>query len=355
MALLSTYSTGGERGGSPTSVSRVSACTKFPPCRPALPAHHTAGSRSALPCLRVALTCLHATLLAAALLRAALLPAPPCCCPPCCAQPCWPPPFPSAALLPARRPAGRRPALPFVLFCPGCAPLFPSRALPRPALCASLVLAHRLASVLPCWSRATLLCPLWLLSVFSPSIMSVLLFDHTSGASLAPPATSDSATRSQWLTRNPAACLAVRSHLPLAKRAHFGQHNTAKALYDAVVARYSSPATAALDRLILPCLFPELSAFATVEDLITHLRTSDTRYCAALPAEFLDKNLPPMYIILYFIVTRLPDSLRAVRDHFLALDPTDFTVDLLEKHLLVAETSVVAVGAARCTPRTPFF
>ncbi|CAI7762986.1 unnamed protein product, partial [Closterium sp. NIES-54] len=42
-------------------------------------------------------------------------------------------------------------------------------------------------------------------------------------------------------------------------------------------------------------------------------------------------------------------------DHFLALDPTDLTVDLLEQHLLAAETSVVAVGAARGTPRTPFF
>ncbi|CAI7870305.1 unnamed protein product, partial [Closterium sp. NIES-54] len=62
-----------------------------------------------------------------------------------------------------------------------------------------------------------------------------------------------------------------------------------------------------------------------------------------------------MYITLYFVVTRLPDSLRAVRDHFLALDPTALIVDLLEKHLLVAETSVVAVGAARGTPRTPFF
>ncbi|CAI7758027.1 unnamed protein product [Closterium sp. NIES-54] len=62
-----------------------------------------------------------------------------------------------------------------------------------------------------------------------------------------------------------------------------------------------------------------------------------------------------MYITHYFIVTRLPDSLRAVRDHLLALDPTDLTVDLLEKHLLAAETSVVAVGAARGTPRTPFF
>ncbi|CAI7840316.1 unnamed protein product, partial [Closterium sp. NIES-53] len=42
-------------------------------------------------------------------------------------------------------------------------------------------------------------------------------------------------------------------------------------------------------------------------------------------------------------------------DHFLALDPTDLTVDLLEKHLLAAETSVVAIGAARGTPHTPFF
>ncbi|CAI7855129.1 unnamed protein product, partial [Closterium sp. NIES-54] len=44
-----------------------------------------------------------------------------------------------------------------------------------------------------------------------------------------------------------------------------------------------------------------------------------------------------------------------LRDHFLALDPIDLTVDLLEQHLLAAETSVVAVGAPRGTPRTPFF
>ncbi|CAI7849275.1 unnamed protein product [Closterium sp. NIES-54] len=62
-----------------------------------------------------------------------------------------------------------------------------------------------------------------------------------------------------------------------------------------------------------------------------------------------------MFITLYFLVTGLPDSLRYVRDNFLALDPTDLTIDLLEQHLLAAETSVVAVGAARGTPRTPFF
>ncbi|CAI7876997.1 unnamed protein product [Closterium sp. NIES-54] len=80
-------------------------------------------------------------------------------------------------------------------------------------------------------------------------------------------------------------------------------------MYDAVVTRYSSPTTAALGQLLLPYLFPELSAFATVEDL----------------------------------------------DHFLSLDPTSLTLDLLEQHLLASETSAVAVGAARGTPRPPFF
>ncbi|CAI7794113.1 unnamed protein product [Closterium sp. NIES-54] len=100
---------------------------------------------------------------------------------------------------------------------------------------------------------------------------------------------------------------------------------------------------------------PELSTFATTEDLVSHLRTSDARYRAAAPYEFLDRNQPPMFITLYFIVTRLPDSLRSVRDHFLSLDPTVLTTHLLEQHLLAAKTSAVAVGAARGTPHTPFF
>ncbi|CAI5515842.1 unnamed protein product [Closterium sp. Naga37s-1] len=80
----------------------------------------------------------------------------------------------------------------------------------------------------------------------------VSLFDHTSGVSPAPAATADSTVRSQWTTRDAVARPAVRSHLPSAERAHFGQYKTAKSLYDAVVARYSSPATAALSRLMLP-------------------------------------------------------------------------------------------------------
>ncbi|CAI7906389.1 unnamed protein product [Closterium sp. NIES-54] len=165
------------------------------------------------------------------------------------------------------------------------------------------------------------------LYLLTDSNESVSLFDLASGAATAPPATADSVTRSQWLKRDAAARLAIRNHLPLAECAHFGQHRTAQALYDAAVTRYSSPATAALGRLLLPYLLPELSAFAT----------------------------PPMFITLYFIVTRLPDSLRSIRDHFLSLDPTSLTVDILKQHLLAAETSAVAVGATRGTPRPPFF
>ncbi|CAI7767918.1 unnamed protein product [Closterium sp. NIES-53] len=127
------------------------------------------------------------------------------------------------------------------------------------------------------------------LYLLSDSTDSVSLFDLASSAATAPPATADT-----------------------------------QALYDAVVARYSSPATAALGRLLLPYLFPELFAFTTVEDLASHLRATDARYRAAVPAE----------------------------DHFLSLDPTSLTVDLLEQHLLAAETSAVAdVGAASASAR----
>ncbi|CAI7870145.1 unnamed protein product [Closterium sp. NIES-53] len=122
----------------------------------------------------------------------------------------------------------------------------------------------------------------------------VSLFDHTSGISTAPAASADSTVRSQWTTRDAVARLAVRSHLPPAEHAHFGQYKTAKSWYDAVVARYSSPATAALSRLMLP-------------------------------------------------------------DHFLSLCPTELTVDLLEERLTAAEKSILGVGASRGDRRTPFF
>ncbi|CAI7925232.1 unnamed protein product [Closterium sp. NIES-54] len=153
----------------------------------------------------------------------------------------------------------------------------------------------------------------------------VSLFDHTFGVPTAPTATADSTVRSQWTTRDAVAHLAVRSHLPSAERAHFGQYKTTR---DAVVARYSSLATAALSRLMLPYLFPDLAAFATVADLISHLRTSDARYRAALPTDQGPLSLP------------LP--------HRAHCRPA-------RGALTVAEKSILAVGASRGDRRTPFF
>ncbi|CAI7756060.1 unnamed protein product [Closterium sp. NIES-54] len=181
------------------------------------------------------------------------------------------------------------------------------------------------------------------------------LFDLTSGASTAPAADAGITVRSQWLTRDAPARLVVRNHLPSTERAHFSQYKSARALYDAIVARYSSHTTAALSRLMLPYLFPDLAAFATVADLVAHLRTCDARYRVALPIEFLPTNSPPMYITLYYLVTCLPDSLSSVRDHFLSLCPTELTVDLLEERLAAAEKSILAVGASHGDRRTPFF
>ncbi|CAI5947296.1 unnamed protein product, partial [Closterium sp. NIES-65] len=181
------------------------------------------------------------------------------------------------------------------------------------------------------------------------------LYDHALGHVTAPAATADSTACSQWQTRDAHARFAIRNSLPIDEREHFGQHKTAQALYTAVVARYSSPASAALGRLSLPYLFPDLASFHTVTDLITHLRTSEARFRAAMPAEFLATHPPPLWLTLYHLVTRLPDTLRAVRDHFLARCPTELTIALLEKELLAAETSIVAVGASRGDPRTPFF
>ncbi|CAI7914910.1 unnamed protein product [Closterium sp. NIES-54] len=243
------------------------ACAE-PPCCP-----HRPAARCPAPC---------AALLLPALLHVAML---------------------AGALLPARRPAGRRtaartalPATPY--FAPPCwlAPCCPHNpAACRPATRAALLLRTAARTALLCAAQLpappccappywpppcpALASDTWLddlqLYLLSDARDSVSFFDHTPGASLAPPTTADTATCSQWLTRDAVARLAVRNHLPLAKRAHYGQHKTAK-----------------------------------------------------------------------------PNT---TLDHFVALDPTELTVDLLEKHLLAVETSAVTVGAARGTPRTPFF
>ncbi|CAI7848423.1 unnamed protein product [Closterium sp. NIES-54] len=190
----------------------------WPPRRPALPAHRSAGSHAALPCPRAAL----------------LAAKSPC---PARAPPCWPSHCPAICV-----------ALPW----PACALPCPSR---RPCLRAALLVGRHPA--LPAMASLSVLTfdhegrsiqfDTWLndlqLYLLSDSRDSVLLFDHTSGASLTPPATAGSATCSQWLTRDAAARLAVRNHLPLAERAHFGQHKTAQALVDAVGAARGTPGT----------------------------------------------------------------------------------------------------------------
>ncbi|CAI7891577.1 unnamed protein product, partial [Closterium sp. NIES-54] len=207
--------------------------------------------------------------------------------------------------------------------CPACrAALLDEHCLALPAHCPACRAVP--ARVLPCLSPATLLCPLWLYSAFAHSILRA------------------------WLTRGAVARLAVRNHLPLAERAHFGQHKTAKALYDDVVTRYSSPATAALDRLILPYRFPELSVFATLDDLITHLRTSDTRYRAALTAEFLHKNLPPMTSGLLLLLVKSAAAAKAREARVVEVATGVVLVEVVEA-VEVAEVAVgvvVGVGAS---------
>ncbi|CAI7787330.1 unnamed protein product, partial [Closterium sp. NIES-53] len=139
----------------------------------------------------------------------------------------------------------------------------------------------------------------------------ISLFEHTSG-SLATPTESANQKVCSWRTaRDATAALVVCNHIPPDQRTHFCLLKTAKAFYDAVVKRHSSPSSATIGRLALQFLFPELADFTIVAELITHLHSLDTLYRAALDADFLAENKPPMYLTLYFLTTRLSDTLHA--------------------------------------------
>ncbi|CAI7853211.1 unnamed protein product, partial [Closterium sp. NIES-54] len=120
---------------------------------------------------------------------------------------------------------------------------------------------------------------------------------------------------------------------------------------------------------MLPYLFPDLSSFTTVEDLVSHLRATDSRFRAALSAEFCAANStknvsschshhPRSRSFTRYCLDSHSSSAHCsfishFMDHFLALDPTILTVDDFEKHLLAADKNILAVGAARGTPRSP--
>ncbi|CAI7879981.1 unnamed protein product [Closterium sp. NIES-54] len=304
--------------GAPRSVSLL---------RSALPARYRLAMRTCCPALR--LPCLAPFCLAPAGLPACLLACPPalsCTFLPCTCRP---------AYLPTSLPACLLACLPACL---------------APCIhCASLTCEPDSCCEFATWPDDLQL------FLMTDAKDGVSLFDHASGTAAAPTATDPVLDRSQWQTRDAVARLAILNHLPITERMHFSQHKTVKALYDAVVARYSSPATAAIGRLILPYLFPDLSSFTTAEDLISHLRASDARFRAALTDEFLATNTPLLYFTLYILVTRLSDTLSSVRDHLLAKDPTTITLADFEQQLLAAEKNILTVGAARGTPRTPLF
>ncbi|CAI7790371.1 unnamed protein product [Closterium sp. NIES-53] len=88
---------------------------------------------------------------------------------------------------------------------------------------------------------------------------------------------------------------------------------------------------------------------------MSHLRSLDTRYRVALRPDFVARNQPPMYLTLYFLTTRSPDSFRIFQDHFLSLDPTELTLASRSVMRLVFEGGgavevvemAVVVGVAR--------
>ncbi|CAI7842334.1 unnamed protein product [Closterium sp. NIES-54] len=87
-----------------------------------------------------------------------------------------------------------------------------------------------------------------------------------------------------WKSRDAAACIALSSLLPESEETHFIQVRTASEFLTAIKARYATPTTVSLGRLFLPFLFPDLASFERTADLITHLRSLDSSYCAACTA-----------------------------------------------------------------------
>ncbi|CAI7793632.1 unnamed protein product [Closterium sp. NIES-54] len=158
-----------------------------------------------------------------------------------------------------------------------------------------------------------------------------------------------------WDSCDAAAALALTELLPPSEAVHFSQVETAKGCYDAIVTRYSTPSSASLTRLLMRFVFPDLGSFASVSDLVTHLRSLDTSYRATCTeAQFL--LAPPlMWLTMHWLATRLPDRLSSARDALLQQHPSELTIDLLETTLPKIESNLLFVASATNTVAPRFF
>ncbi|CAI7742202.1 unnamed protein product [Closterium sp. NIES-53] len=110
--------------------------------------------------------------------------------------------------------------------------------------------------------------------------------------------------RDVWDSRDAATALALTELLPPTEAIHFAQVETAQGIWDAIVARYSTPSSASLSRLLMLFLFPDLGSFSTASDLMTHLRSLDTGFRAACTNAQLLVAPPPMWLTVHW--TLLP-------------------------------------------------
>ncbi|CAI7817967.1 unnamed protein product [Closterium sp. NIES-53] len=108
--------------------------------------------------------------------------------------------------------------------------------------------------------------------------------------------------RDMWDSRNAAIALALTELLPPTEAVHFAHVDTAQGIWDAVVARYSTPSSTSLSRLLMPFVFPDLGSFLTVSDLVTHLRSLDAGFCAACTDAQLLVAPPPMWLTVHCLL-----------------------------------------------------
>ncbi|CAI7902460.1 unnamed protein product [Closterium sp. NIES-54] len=211
--------------------------------------------------------------------------------------------------------ACRGPALPTRHACPCRLPCLPFE-LAASSLCARCELALRARRAGPSRSLAFDAC-LLLLAPLAELLVSLPCLSPCPRLTLRPAGLVVSAfamVTPRVLRFDAEACIALSSLLPGSEETHFSQVRTASEFVTAIKARYATPSTVSLGRLFLLFLFPDLASFERSTDLIAHLHTMNSRFCAACSDAQLAILPPPMPITIYFIATSLPDRLASDAD-----------------------------------------